>query len=478
MRKNVVFILCDQLRKDCISSYGNTFVHTPHIDQLTQAGTVYERCYVTNPICMPSRLSIFSGMYPRNHGLFSNGVLVPDEGMTLPHHLQEYGYETVNIGKMHFEPTEDLEGHFSQEARVHWKRNPHHQMKDNYWGFQRSDVIIGHSVTTGNYRSWFLENGGTDRMFDVDYDGVATGPMAMPAHLHCSTYIGETATTYIRHQRKKDKPFFLTVSFPDPHFPFTPPAECVKEREVKWPVGTKEDLQDRPIRYRQHYEGRWSRKGIGQVTTPQGISEDLTHKRIAYTYDMVELIDENVGKIIEAIKEEDLFEDTIFVFVADHGELLGDHGLWLKGPFLYEGLINVPLILVDHQAKEIRSDQLISTVDIVPTLCDLLDVPHPYYIDGISLKNSEKKRDHCLIEYRTGTIGSDFAVYGLIDERYKLIRDEEGHCELTDLVQDPHEHTNLAQDEAHAGCLRHLNEKLLDELIKSGTKRYKQIAMY
>lgn len=475
LKKNIVLILCDQLRKDCISSYGNPYIRTPHIDALANEGVRYEKCYVTNPLCMASRVSIFSGMYPRNHGLWANGVLAKDEGMTLPHHLISYGYQTANIGKMHFEPTGDQTGELSTEAKVHWNKDAWHQIKPSYWGFEHIKSTIGHSIVTGNYREWFLEKGGVDEMFQVDYDGEHTGGMHMPAELHCSNYVGEMARDYILSQRDKDKPFFLTVSFPDPHFPFTPPKERIEERPVKMPIGDVSDLENRNIRYRQHYDGSWDRDGVGEAKTPEGISKALTKKRIAYSYDMIELVDENIGKVIEAIKEEGLYEETIFVFISDHGELMGDHGLWFKGPFLYEGVINVPFIIVDHEKRGKVENRLVQTIDMMPTVCDLVGVPTPHYVDGISLKDETKVRKNCLVEYRNGYGKEDFSVYAMVNEKYKLIHYDNGEYELTDLGKDPEERCNVARAEAYSEIAWNMTSAMLNEIMRTSTNRFIQI---
>lgn len=470
--KNVVLILCDQLRKDCLSCYGNTYVHTPNIDNLAQRGIRYERGYTANPLCMPSRNSIFTGMYPRNHGLWSNGVLVKDEGLSIAHYLKRYGYQTANIGKIHVQPTQDKTGRLSEEARVLWNENVKHELPFDYWGFEYIKCTIGHSIVTGNYKQWFLEHGGTDEMFEVQYTGEHTGGMCMPKELHCSAYIGEKAIEYIKEKREKEKPFFLAVSFPDPHFPFTPPQEMIKEREVKMPTGNREDLKERHLRYYQHFTGSWDRDGVGEARTPNGIENALIKERIARTYDMIELIDENIGKIINAIQEQKLDEDTIILFLSDHGELLGDHELWLKGPFLYEGLINIPLILVNHKEKNKVEHRLVSSIDIMPTICELLDIPIPHYVDGQSFLRQEE-RSKCLVEYRNGYGKEDFTVYALIEKDYKLIRWDDGSCELSNFKLDAGERENRSRAESEIALK--MNQDMLSMLMQTSSNRFEQI---
>lgn len=473
-KKNILFILCDQLRRDCLGCYGSREVHTPAIDSLAEEGTVYNRCYTANPLCTPSRHSIFTGMYPRSHGVYSNGVLARDEGKNLMHLLTGEGYQTANIGKMHFQPTGDPEGRQSEEAKVHWHKDPGHRIPAGFWGYEWIEATVGHSVVTGNYRAWFLENGGHDGMFSVNYTGEHTGGMRMPERLHCSTYVGEKAVAYLCEKRDRDRPFFLTVSFPDPHFPFTPPEELAGGREVSLPVGGPEDLEDRNWRYKAHYTGSWDRDGVKEAATPEGVSRVQTRQRRERTCEMIELVDKNIARIIDALRREGLYEDTLVFFFSDHGELLGDHGLWYKGPFLYESVINVPLLIVDHKNRGLRSGRLVSLVDILPAACHLAGVPIPFWTDGRN-PYGEEERDCCLTEYRNGYADQDFSVYALTTERYKLIRFDDGFYELTDLQEDSGECRNVAGDPAYARVMDGLRERLLTELMRTSTNRWPQI---
>ncbi|MGL4737441.1 MAG: sulfatase family protein, partial [Cellulosilyticaceae bacterium] len=252
-QKNVVILMCDQLRKDCLGAYGNRYIQTPHVDALAQDGVRYERCYVNNPVCMPSRMSIFTGMYPRNHGLWANGVVLEDTKQTLMHHLVDCGWQTASIGKIHFEPTQDPTGAQSSEARCLWE-NREHTMQMPYWGFQYTQVTIGHGDVVGDYLKWFDDKGGTDDQRGIQLLGAATGISKTPKRLHYSQYIGEKACEYLTHKRNKEQPFFLCVSFPDPHLPFAPAAELGQARPIQKPIGDAEDLMGRPHPYQALYE--------------------------------------------------------------------------------------------------------------------------------------------------------------------------------------------------------------------------------
>lgn len=475
--ENVLLIMADQLRKDTLGCYGNDCIHTPHLDALAADGVRYERCYTANPLCMPSRHSLISGMLPHNHGVFTNGVLAKDGGRTLPHWLLQRGWQTASIGKMHLEPTLDKEGKKSREAKVHWRNDPSHEVASGYWGYGYIRSTVGHSVVTGGYREWFLQNGGDDAMFGVKYTGAHTGGMQIPARLHCTSYIAEKAEEFLHSARDKGRPFFLTVSFPDPHFPFTPPAELVGERRVKPPVGDAADLAGRPARYRQFYEGRWSPGGAERLEAAKDTPQILVGERIARTYEMVEWMDRAVGRVVRALMEEGLYEKTAIFFLSDHGELLGDHGLWFKGPFFYEGLLNVPLLCVDHRRHGETDGRLVSLVDLAPAICGLLGIESMPWADGTDFLDEKNVRRHCLVEYRNGyrRQGRDFAACVLVTKGDKLVRYDDGSCEFTDLEADPKEKKNRALDPSYQERIREREGELLTELLRMQGNRYEQI---
>ncbi len=487
MIKNILVIMCDQLRKDCLGCYGNTDIKTPHIDSISKTGTRFDRNYVANPICMPSRHSLFSGMYPRNHGVWTNGLLVKDEGNTIMHHLKTFGYQSASIGKIHFEPMDYKEENNSTESLRQWEKDRGLQnFHGPYWGFDHIEMQGTHGTVNHHMKSWFLEKGGTPDMMDiVPLSGAAeSGIQRVPNRLHPSAYIGERTINYLENIRDKEKPFFLVASFTDPHHPFVATEESMKDREykdIKTPIGTPKDLETRPPHYKSHLDGAWSRAGISDPKHMGGIPDEWRIERTNHTYAMIELVDENIGKILEALKKEGLEENTAIIFTADHGELLGDFGLWHKGPFFYEGLVSTPLIIKLPKGTKQESDALISTVDIVPTICDLLEIDTPYYADGLSqiavLNNqSENVRDACLIEYRNGYHDNDCNSKVLVKDRYKYVLYENGEEELTDLDLDPKELKNIIKDEGYRAIAEDLRQELLSMLLKTESKKPYQIS--
>ncbi|MGI5933937.1 MAG: sulfatase [Lawsonibacter sp.] len=482
--KNVVFILTDQLRKDCIGAYGNPYVHTPNLDRLAASSIQFDRSYVANPICCPNRMSIFTGRMPSNHGLWTNGLLGQHPEHTIPSYLKNFGYQTANIGKLHFNPYSKESKDFSLESEAAWPQIPEKESyTGGYFGFDYVELTIGHTLPKSHYYKWFLEHGGTDDMFDVELYGPAYTPdercgvRKMPSTLSSSSFVGDRAVNYLRHVRNPNQPFFLSVSFPDPHHPFTScfdDYETWRTRPVHQPIGDASDLATRPPHYERHFRGGWTRRGEVPCRYSEGVPEVIATERTRHTYAMIDNIDRNIGKVIDELETLDLLDDTIIVFASDHGELLGDHGLWLKGPFFYEGLINTPLLMRVPGYQQRICGQLISSVDLAPTIYDLLGLEIPLYIDGVSqvetLKNEEVVcRDSCVVEYRNG-YHCDVNVNALVTKSYKFVQYENGEAEYTDLAVDPSESVNRANDPAWHCQVLDAARSLLIQQLKNKSK--------
>ncbi len=270
-KKNLVLIMCDQLRKVFLGCYGNECVNTPNIDSLAAHSTVFDHCYVNNPICMPSRMSIFTGLYPHNHNQWTNGNQLEHPLRTLADHLHDNGYHTGSIGKLHFQCTDCGKNapHISMEDHRLWEeRGDNIDWYGPYWGFEHVEFTSGHATKPlAHYGKWYHEHGGKDEWaIAKPVEGFDACPVTtMPENLHDSMFVGERAAAYISEHANGDQPFFLTASFPDPHHPFNPPLETAlryKDVPVKMPVNEDDDLHTRPRHYHYHQYGVWHRAGL------------------------------------------------------------------------------------------------------------------------------------------------------------------------------------------------------------------------
>jgi arylsulfatase A-like enzyme len=312
----------------------------------------------------------------------------------------------------------------------------------------------------------------------------ASGVRNLPIVLHDSSFVGERTAEFLR-TREKTRPFFAVASFPDPHHPFDPPHEIAQlytNKSIVPPIGKPKDLDTRPNHYREHFRGGWHRRGTVEEAHPNGIPAKIEELRIAYTYAMVDLIDRAVGLITDTLQKERLEEETIVLFTSDHGELLGDHGLWFKGPFFYEGLLRVPLIIKSKGLLAPRiSEEMFSSVDIAPTLLDLLNLAVPSFMDGMSqkphlLSSDISIRKHCMIEYHTGYLPNDRSSRGIVTKNIKYVYHNTGEEELTDLHRDPTESQNLVNDRNYSNVIDEMRRTLLGEIVSTESKSAEQIS--
>lgn len=475
-RPNLLILLTDQQRRDSLGCTGHPCARTPHLDALARGGIRFDRHYVANPICMPNRLSILTGRHPRNHGLWTNGIHLDPLPQTLPGHLHAAGWHTASFGKIHLTPT----GGVGFEAHRSWHGLTDDQVAERhgpYAGFEQVELTLGHNCAPlAHYGRWFRALGGTTEMLTTD----ETGSRRLPPALHPSSFVAARAAAFIERERDPGRPFCCVASFPDPHHPFDAPRACydaVDPQRLPSPIGGPADLATRPEHFRTHFSGGWLRQGSQAPRHPDGIDAETCQRWRRHTTAMVELIDAGVGTILAALDRSGQRDQTLLLFLSDHGELLGDHGLWLKGPFLYEGLINTPLLVSGPGLpRGVSSRALVSDVDLAPTLCSLLAVDPLPWCDGHDLsacwRGDRDGRDHCLIEYRNGYGANDRAMAALVTAGEKYIRYQDGEEEFTDLRADPEERVNRRDDPR----LPALRERLLDVLLGTGARGPAQVS--
>ncbi len=476
-RPNVIVITTDQQRLDSLSCMGSRFVRTPNLDRLAREGVLFRRAYCTNPVCTPSRASIFSGLQVSRHGAWNVGTRLPHGLPLLSHRLAALGYRTHSIGKMHFQPFGTTD---SEESLDRWNAGET-LTRGPYYGFETVELACGHTTygMTGSYGEWIMDRIGGDRtaleafrrsrrLTDPVFGGAAY-ETDLPTRLQNSVWTAERACVFLRdHLRETggvngSPPFFLAIGFEDPHHPHAVPVDYpnrVDPTSVPLPDYTPGELDDKPPHFAANRDGTLNEsdlRGAYPVAGAAGnndlVSDDAARIGKAHYYTLVQLIDEQMGRIIDCLDELGLRDQTIVVFTTDHGELLGDHGMWCKGPFHYEPLVNVPLIIRGPAgfARPQTSDALVSHVDLVPTIMAAAGAPLPApghdSVDGVDLGpllrgETDVVRDHVLIE--------------CIDDpeklRLKTIVTPDGKCtwyaghafgELYDLRSDPGEKTNL-----------------------------------
>lgn len=480
-RPNFLVICCDQLQSRALRCNGNQEVHTPNIDRLASNGCSFLRAYCNNSVCMPSRATMITGLYPRQHGCITNGTKLPANIPTLPAVLSRYSYRTHSVGKLHFQP---LDTDQSVESKNGWLSGFITSLPKNYYGFQSSDFLGGHvDFCFGDYVNELRRNHpGVYEQYQRDQSlrqvadpDVPTWVLPVPPELHYNNWIAQKSIRFI--ESCKDDPFFLWCSFPDPHFPFAAsipyadmydPASLTIPPTMHGPQQEPETLQRR----REYFKKTYS------------FGENALRESMAQYYGMITHVDECVGKILDAVESSAHRDNTVIVFLADHGEYLGSHHLIKKADWMYEDLVRIPMIWKVPQAvgRGKACDQIVSQIDLVPTLLDYAGIPvaeldqrknyhaPPLTLPGRSLRpflqHGQTLEDRpAFVEYDEDWHASGFyRVRTLIGPRYKLVvYTNTGGGQLFDLQNDPFERRNLWNSETHQMIKAELMETLLRE---------------
>lgn len=465
MTPNILLICTDQQRFDAVRAYRNDEIHTPNLDRLAAQGVLFENCYVQSPVCGPSRASLMTGRYVHSHGLWANGVALPGHERLFTKDLADAGYDCGLVGKLHLaacfggrtEPRPD------DGFRVfRWAHDPYRGSSENA------------------YHRWLRAS--RPDLYDAAVDPESTVTFdTMPTEAHYSRWIGNETIDFLRSGREQGRPFCFVANFFDPHHGFGAPKEYVDRYDpgaLSRPVTVPGELAGKPPILTDASERSYAGHAKGYVDYTDA---ELQQVKAAY-YAMVTLVDAEVGRILAALDEEGLADDTLVLFTSDHGEMLGDHQLMLKGPMMYDCAVRVPLIMrwPGVLPAGSRPTELVQWIDIAPTVLEAAGLPPLRRGQGASLlplargESGGWHRDWALSEYRNSGHPYDPAVHTtmLRHERWKLVvhhgspataRDRDG--ELYDLSADPDELRNLWDDPGHAPVRLALQEKLLDVYV-------------
>jgi choline-sulfatase len=450
-RPNVLFIMGDDHAPYVIGAYGNKLARTPNLDKLAAGGVRFERAYVNSPVCAPSRQSIITGRLPHSAGVTLLQTKFAEDQLTIADHLKTFGYRTGAIGKMHF--NSELKHGFD-----HRVDRPDHRR----WLQEHPPRAVPAGVRVkprwqpfkDPARIWLNAEALPFGLYDEDSEG---------------TFFARQAIEFI--EQKSDQPFCLWLSFYEPHSPF-----------------------DFPIEYAGMFDPQ--RMSAGKIGPEDGkqipkVFADLTAEEkqgiVAAYYTSVAYLDKNIGLVIEALKRAKLDENTLVVYVGDHGYNLGHHGRFEKHSF-WETAVRAPLVVsFPRQFKGGRAvNGLVEFIDLMPTILDVCGIKHPEGLQGRSLTpllagKTTKGRDYVFSEYLFGweeaMIRTDrwkfIYTKGDIDrtDGYETAYPKPGRMKrLYDVVRDPDEMTNLANRPEHQKVVRELQQKLYERLVGTHPK--------
>lgn len=442
-RKNLLFITTDQQRRDTLKCYGLDFMNTPHLDWIAGNGMVFTRCYVSSPLCGPSRSTMMCGQYPSVIGTLSNDTSLPAGTPVWPEIAGREGYRTAAIGKMHFTPW-DTPGGFQERVICEDKR--HFYLPDDHYAL--------------------LKERGLDRPSPTDfpeyYETLGAPYYIYEKALHPDVFVGERAAEWL--EANGDEPFAVWVSFPSPHDPYDPPEDMKDMYEgCDIPEPILSSVTANPMLALQR---EWSRDTLNNAVfriDPTGANPEQIRRWRKHYYATISLIDEGIGKMLDVLRKKGVLEDTYIVFTSDHGDALGDHGLSYKS-FFYESMVKVPLLVYGPGvARGGVCDSLVSSVNLMPMFLDVFQAPKPGTVRGESLmaliENPQREINDCVF--------SEFLGRAMVfDGRYKYVHYLSGGEELFDLSADPRETINLASGEAMLSVKSRLRGRLLEHMLE------------
>lgn len=449
-RPNILFLMADQFRGDCLGCDGNPVIRTPNLDRLAREGAHFSSGYSSTPTCTPARSALLTGLSPWHHGMLGYGRVSNNYPFKMPRAIRDAGYHTFGIGKMHWFPQKTLNGF-------------HGTLVDES-GRRQSPGFIS------DYHKWFQEKA-------PDLDPQATGigwndhrarAYALPEELHPTSWTARMAVDFIE-QYKRPEPFFLKVSFARPHSPYDPPArfmEAYSDEQMPLPqIGNwagKHAAVEKPFR-----NNLWH----GDLGP-----EQARRSRRGY-YGSVSFLDERIGTIVQALERRGMMENTFIIFVADHGDMTGDHHLWRKS-YAYEASARIPYLVRWPESlglsgrRGMRISRPVELRDVLPTFLHVAGAPRPEHLDGRSLlpliEGREKGWRDCIDMEHDVCYSKSNHWNALTDGKEKYIfHARDGSEQLFDLANDPGELHDLAGEKA-ASRLSDWRVRMRDHLVERG----------
>ncbi len=454
-RPNILLITGDEWRADALGCAGNPVIQTPNVDRLAARGVRFENAYAPAPMCVPTRVSILTGQVPRAHGCITNGI-VPSDNRTIVELLRESGYRTGAFGKMHFVPVyADLGFDAMQLAEQHgagWQIDDYHR-----WLYEKHGIVDW--IDLWDQASAFRAT--APDWFHKTY-GVLKSPI--PEEAYHTNWITDRFINWLDRDGESES-WFAWVSYIKPHHPFDPPgkyADMYNPDDIQLPP--KDDRSNKPLLtgfdpQRAHYDiSTWTDDDIRRMT--------------ALYYGNITLIDDCIGRMIDALNRRGELDNTIIVVTSDHGDYLGHRGLITKTPFvLYEDTIHVPLVVADPsvgvQGKV--SDAFVNLIDLFPTIAARTGIQHNHRVHGRDVGP--------VIRGETDSV-TDVAVsetLGQIAIRkgdWKLIQTRDGRAELYNLVDDPYEIRNRMPELRDSAIVADLRNAALEYVLSTEWDRF------
>ncbi|MHC4743217.1 MAG: sulfatase-like hydrolase/transferase [Planctomycetota bacterium] len=439
-RPNILFIMSDEHNAGVTACYGNDIVRTNALDLLAERGITFESCYCNSPLCVPSRLSFTAGKYISRLGAWNNGCWLPSADYpSLPRILNAVGYDSFLCGKMHFDKT-------------------------RRYGFTEIGGNMNNSTKTGKGSRRDADNltpkDGISGRFDDFYTAEDSSILTHDRKVTAGTI------DFLKNRKSSDKPFFLLAGYLAPHFPLIVPEEYWQVYEGKVPMPEiPEGHLESQVRNHKH---------LRIAFNVEDAPDDIVRKGRELYYGLTQWLDDEIAKVLHVLNDSELAEDTIVIYTTDHGENIGEHGLWWKN-CMYEHAARVPLIIswpARFRGGQ-RRTQACSLVDVNRTIAELAGALAPRDWDGDSMVKwiddpEHEWKDFAISEYYAHNICSGYAMLRMGNYKYvyhtRPDNDHPAERELYDLSSDPGEFDNLAGKPEYAERIATMHAFLVKEL--------------
>ena len=508
-RPSYILFITDQQRFDYLGCNGHPVLRTPHIDAMAAEGVNHKKFYVSSPVCMPNRASLVTCRMPSSHGVRSLGIPLSHDNVTFVDLLRAAGYDTALIGKSHLQtvtswpvkldppverdgfekPPADLAEAFRSDlddARYKYEQDSFYQTESPdvpkpFYGFEEYVSVLRHGFNTGGDHELHLKQvapdvldlRSRDNQFPHDYSCPQAIRTKVPEEHYSTSYIANRACEWLAARKGNPEPFFLMVSFPDPHHPFTPPGrywDMYKPEDMPVPAAYTDDDWAPPEYVKIAERDRAANSSLGQRSGYSvAVSEREAQEAQALTCGMIAMIDDAVGRVRDAAQDAGVADRTVQIYTSDHGDHLGDHRLLFKGAEQYDTLTHVPFIWSDpNGASGEETQELAQTHDIGTTILEHARIEPAIGMQGqVMAVAGGTGRDAVHIQYETQRTQEAFGirprVHTVIRGRWRLSM-YLGKCknELFDLEVDPGEMTNLWNDAGHAAVRAEMTELLAE----------------
>lgn len=446
MPPNILLIMTDQHSPHIAGFAGNEYVQTRSLDALAERSARFDAAYCQSPLCVPSRMSLWSGRYPHHCAAWDNRSVL--RGMTIPRWLAQQGYTTAAVGKMHFRGTEQMHG---------FQARPYGDLVESSIAIHQPDP-----PDTADGRS------NSHAVGRFPFAGVS----AIPESLHVDRVVTTESLAWLLDHHRQEQPWFFCASYTRPHFPLTAPARYIQRY-----IGMELPQPPLPAGYPEalHPHDRFIVEDFGLTR----FSPEEHHRALAAYYAAVDYVDDCIGDLLAGLDLAGCLDNTYIVYTADHGEMAGEHGLWWKRTY-YEASARIPLLITGPGISQgTVIDTPVELVDLFPTFCDWASAPTPPDLDGESLAGlltgGERQKHTAISELLGERPETQFRMAR--DTRWKYAEFPNAAPRLYDLQNDPDEWHDLwpqTPEEAPVEALQALLPGVWEALAQQRQEEYAQ----